>query len=142
MKQFPQLLGARHLEELTQEQETWLISQCLLDAGVAVCPSCEAIGTSRFCEQCGTPRHDETAPHQCPKCHQWGTGVYCGSCGTVLVHPTTQALDAGTFDWDTWEQALTPFMGSLSPQEQQYLDGQWPIGAFDGSPPLPEGRGL
>lgn len=130
LKQFPSLLGARHLDDLTPEQEHWLLVHMLAEQGVAPCPQCEELGSSRYCEACGTARHPAAPVHRCPTCQAEGRGTYCGSCGAALVHPVTQDLDAGTFDWDAWEHELEPFMGGLSKADQQYLDGDFPLGAF------------
>jgi hypothetical protein len=123
LKQFPNLLGVAHLDDLTVEQETWLLAQHLLDQGMALCPQCQEPGTGRFCEHCGTPRAAAPRQTSCPTCHTLGSGAFCGGCGTRLAIQTTQALDDGSFDWETWEQQMQPFLGGLSATEQQYLNG-------------------
>jgi len=106
-------------EDLTDSQWFWLQCQCLLDDGVLVCPACAALGTGTYCQSCGRRLAPVTRP--CDQCHVEGSGAYCAHCGAALQSAVTEAIDAGTFDWDAWARSLRPFLGGLTPQEQRLL---------------------
>lgn len=57
----------------------------------------------------------------CDQCHTPGLGAYCMACGAALVSPVAEAIDEGRFDWDAWATSLTPFLGGLTPREQELL---------------------
>lgn len=89
----------------------------LLDDGAQVCEQCHEIGFSgTFCSACGKPRM-VVSTHKCDVCQKEGLGTYCNHCGAVLVSPIAQSIDEGTWDWEAWEQQLTPFLGPLSDKE-------------------------
>lgn len=89
----------------------------LLDHGIDTCPSCDDVGSGRYCRQCGATRERETT-YECSECKARGIGPYCMHCGAVLHSSVASDIQAGTFDWDAWEKSLAPFMGGLSPREQ------------------------
>jgi hypothetical protein len=133
LKLFPQCFGVVRSEDLlTESQWTWLQCQCLLDDGVHACANCQALSVGAFCSTCGTRLEPE--PRVCDQCHWTGpeTGTYCSHCGTVLRSTVEEAIDMDTFDWQAWARSLQPFLGGLTPQEQQLLAQD---GVPDGVPP-------
>jgi hypothetical protein len=104
---------------LTEIQWLWLQCQSLLDDGALACAGCDALGTGTYCTDCGVRLQPEG--RLCPQCHVEGTGAYCQSCGTALDSALGEAIDTGTFDWDGWAKSLAPFLGGLTPREQQLL---------------------
>jgi hypothetical protein len=122
LKTFPQCLPARHDEDLTVSQWHWLHAHLLVDGGAMACVHCGAMTVGgRYCHDCGQVALDETQGIRCPECQVDGHGAYCIHCGTQLQSPTLEALDMGAFDWEAWEQRLTPFLHPLSTVEQQAL---------------------
>lgn len=120
MKLFPHAYaGGLSDEDLTDDQWLWLQCQLLLDDGVEACPGCDALSVGTYCTACGTRLTPE--PRTCDACHLPGTGAYCAHCGAVLVSAVAEAIDEGTFDWDAWAKSLTPFLGGLTPTEQQLM---------------------
>lgn len=120
MKHFPHCLGAaRSRAEFTETEWRWLQCQLLLDDGAHVCAACDAIGHGTYCAACGvrfTP-----AGAECAECRLPSDGAYCTHCGAGLGSPVAEAIDEGRFNWDAWAQSLRPFLGGLSPTEQQLL---------------------
>jgi hypothetical protein len=120
LKQFPQcFVGVQSEDALTETQWLWLQCQYLLDDGAQLCPACEALGYGVHCQACGVRVQPES--HECDHCHLAGTGAYCQHCGAVLHSPIAEAIEMGTFDWETWERSLQPFLGDMTPQEQALL---------------------
>jgi hypothetical protein len=103
-------------------QQQWLQMQYLLDEGAEACPACEAIGAGPYCHQCGAALRDGPAVHACPRCHLPGPGPYCRHCGAAVSSPDLEALEAGTFDWQAWEQELAPVLQRLAVQEPSRRD--------------------
>ena len=120
MKLFPQNFGVVPSEQaLTESQYLWLQCQMLLDEGMHACPSCDALSQGDFCPACGTRTQPE--PATCGRCQMTGSGAFCQHCGAELEHALTTAITEGTFDWDAWVKSLTPFLGGLTPQEEQLM---------------------
>jgi hypothetical protein len=114
LKQFPQLFGDTPYEALTMHQQQWLQMQYLLDEGAEVCPTCEAVGAGTYCRQCGAALRAGPTVRACPSCHVPGPGPYCSHCGAAVSSPDLEALEAGTFDWEAWQQDLAPVLQRLT----------------------------
>lgn len=122
LKQFPQLLGVAHPDDLSHEQELWLLHQIILDTGQDLCLKCHTMISTVFCGECGTKRGGDAQPtRECKACKSQVSTAYCGYCGAVVVHPIEAAMEAGTFDWHALEQQLKPFMGGLTPEDERQL---------------------
>ena len=130
LKQFPQLLGVAQSEDLTVEQEAWLLAQVLLDQGMAVCPRCETLGAGHYCEACGTRLGEERQTRRCPTCATEGSGQFCAGCGQALLTSVVADLEAATFDWDNLEDQLTPFLGGFTTQDRDVFEGRHANGTF------------
>jgi hypothetical protein len=104
---------------LTETQWLWLQCQALLDEGVQACDGCDALGAGTYCTACGKRLQPEG--RLCPACHVEGVGAFCQSCGSPLDSMLGEAIETGRFDWDDWARRLAPFLGGLTPREQQLL---------------------
>lgn len=104
---------------MTEEQWIWLQCQLLLDDGLDACAVCDALGHGTYCHACGARLVPEG--RLCEQCHTYGQGNYCALCGTALVSPVAEAIAEDRFDWTAWAQSLQPFLGGLTPREQELL---------------------
>lgn len=122
LKLFPQCFGVvLSSDAVAESQWAWLSCQLALDNGVKLCQSCGEPGSGLFCAQCGRRVHDEERVVQCAHCQLEGRGPFCMGCGALILDETLTALETATFDWEAWQQSLTPFLGPLTVQEQRLL---------------------
>ena len=111
-----------HPDDLSREQELWLLHQTLLDQGLRCCPQCEEVGSDPFCTHCGTRRDtDPGVLRTCTRCQTRSATPYCGTCGAALLNSVVEQLETGTFDWAKWERDLQPFMGGLTAAEEAHM---------------------
>lgn len=123
LKLFPHCFAAVPSEDaLCVSQWQWLQGQLLLDAGLDACARCDALGTGRFCRQCGAAQQT-AALRACPQCKRQDVGPYCPDCGAELANATLDALEAGTHDWEAWAKSLEPFLHGLTDAERAMFNG-------------------